>query len=205
MAVISIKIHHSVCTAVISTEIHPQTIADNTKSVKIVQNELTNDTRGRQQKLLFCKLVKTRVKLLLSVVILVKTTLNTTRPLFSKLVKARVILLQSIGIFVKTTSNATRPSSATIKMRVLLSLGQPAPMSEPMFAPNTKEKMHSNSQHGISKRVEEDKTRETSNNTNIVEILRVGTWFSSKVKAPIHMKGAYSPHLTSILLFERNI
>ena len=41
-----------------------------------------------------------------------------------------------------------------------------------MFAPDTKEKMHSNDQQGISKRVEEDKTREISNNTNIAEILR---------------------------------
>ena len=197
--------YNSVCTAVVSTKIHPQAIADNTKSVKIVQNKLTNYTRGRQQKLLFCKLVKTRVKSLLSIVILVKMTSNTMRPSFSKLVKARVILLQSIVIFVETTSNVTRPSSATIKMGVLLSSGRPAPMSEPMFAPNTKEKMHSNGQQGIIKRVEEDKTRETSNNTNIVEVLRVVTWFSSKVKASIHMKGAYSPHLTSISLYERNI
>ena len=135
MAVSSIQIHHSVCTAVISTKIHPQAIADNTKSVNIVQNE----------------------------------------------------------------------PSATIKMGVLLSLGQPAPISEPIFSPNTKEKSHSNGQQGISKRVEEDKTRETSNNTSIVKILRDVKWFSSKVKAPIHMKGAYSLHSTSILLYERNI
>ena len=160
-------------TAIIITKIHPQAITDNSKHVKKVQSKLTNDTSRRQQKLLFCKIVRTRVKSSLSVVILVKITLNATRPSVSKLVKARVILLQSIVTFVKTTSNATRPASATIKMGVLLSLGQSAPMSEPMFAPDAKEKMHSNDQQGISKRVEEDKTRETSKNTNIVKILRV--------------------------------
>ena len=190
--------------AVISTEFHPQAITNNMKSVNTVQNKPTNNTRGRQQKLLFSKLVNTRVKSFLLIVILVKTTSNATRPSF-RLVKARVILLQSIVIFVKTTSNATRPSSAIIKMGVLLSLGRPAPMSEPMFAPNTKEKRHSNGQQGISKRVEEDKTREISNNTNIVELLRGVKWFNNKVKALIHMKGAYSPHLRFISLYEGNI
>ena len=86
--------YNSDCTAVISTKFHPQAIAANMKSVKIVQNDPTNDTKEREQKLLF-----------------------------SKKVKAKEILLQSIVTFVKTTSNATRPASATIEMRVLLSLG----------------------------------------------------------------------------------
>ena len=83
---------------------------------------------------------------------------------------------------------------------------------QPMFAPNIKEKMQNkqkspnpNGQQGISKRVEEDKTKETSNNTNIFEILRDVKWFSSRVKAPIHMKGVYSPHIKSTLLYDRNI
>ena len=68
----------------------------------------------------------------------------------------------------KTIPNATRPASATIKMEVLLNLGRLAPMSDPLFAPDTKGK-----QHGISTQVEEDTTRETSDNTDIVKILRV--------------------------------
>ena len=66
------------CAAVINTKSHLQEIADNTNNVKIVQDKLTGGTIGRQQKLFFSGLVKARMKLLQSIVILVNTTLNAT-------------------------------------------------------------------------------------------------------------------------------
>ena len=85
-------------------------------------------------------------------------------------------------------------------------------MSEPMFAPNTEEEMQNklklpkpNGQQSNSKRVEEDKTRETSSNTNIVEVLMDVKLFFSRFKATIHIKGSYSTPLKSTLLSDRNI
>ena len=125
--------YKSDCTAVISTEFHQQVLAVNMTSVKItnikrakrVQNEPTDDTKGKQQKLLFL-------------------------------------------MFVKTTSNAIRPASATFEMEVLKNSGRLALMSDLMFTPATKV-----NQHGISQQVEVNTTRDTSDNTDLVELLRV--------------------------------